>query len=366
LRDFANIKRIVVKIGTNTLSRDGRIDIDYIADVAAQIKQLHGKGLEVLLVSSGAIGMGAGELGLREKVRGIKMRQACAAIGQPLLMHEYHKAFANQGVTIAQVLVTAWVLDNRTSYLNLRNSIETLLRLGCVPILNENDSISTAEIGSAFGDNDTLSALIASKVDADLLILLTDIDRLYTCDPRTNPDAIPISEVAELTAEIENGAGANGSIHSTGGMRTKIAAVKIASNLGCRVVLANGRENGILTRILGGEDVGTIFMPGKRLSNRYRWILNSKPAGTVHIDQGAIDAIKQSKSLLPSGIVKIEGVFKAGSVVMLSDAAKAVTAFSSDQLKEIAGKHSSEIEKRLGKTRRDVVAAPEDIVIIGG
>jgi glutamate 5-kinase len=364
MRNFANIKRVVVKIGTNTLSKDGRIDIDYIADIAAQIKRLHDKGLEVLLVSSGAIGMGAGELGLQGKVRGIKMRQACAAIGQPLLMHEYHKAFANEGITIAQVLVTAWVMDNRTSYLNLRNSIETLLRLGCVPILNENDSISTAEIGSAFGDNDTLSALIASKVDADLLILLTDIDRLYTCDPRKNPDAKPISAVTELTAEIENGAGENGSTHSTGGMRTKIAAVKIASNLGCRVIFANGREKQVLPRILEGEDIGTVFMPSRRLSNRHRWILNSQPAGTIHIDEGAVRAIRQNKSLLPSGITKVEGMFKAGSVVMLSDAAKAVTAFSSDELKEIAGRHSSEIAKQLGQTRRDVVATPDDIVVI--
>ncbi|MFI4913352.1 MAG: glutamate 5-kinase [Sedimentisphaeraceae bacterium JB056] len=364
MRNFSNIKRVVVKIGTNTLSKDGHIDIEYIANIASQIKQLHDKGLEVLLVSSGAIGMGAGELGLKDKVQGIKMRQACAAIGQPLLMHEYHKAFKNEGITIAQVLVTAWIMDNRTSYLNLRNSIETLLRLGCVPILNENDSISTAEIGSAFGDNDTLSALIASKVDADLLVLLTDIDRLYTADPKVDPSATPISAVTELTAEIENGAGENGSTHSTGGMKTKIAAVKIASNLGCRVVLANGRETSILPRIINGEDIGTVFMPSRRLSNRHRWILNSKPAGTIHIDDGAVKAIMQNKSLLPSGITKIDGVFKAGSVVKLSDAAKAVTAFSSDQLKTIAGKHTSEIQKQLGDVQRDVVAIPEDIVIL--
>ena len=364
MRNFSSIKRVVVKIGTNTLSSGGCIDIDYIATVAEQVQQLLDGGLEVVIVSSGAIGMGAGELGLKGKVRKIKLRQACAAIGQPLLMHEYHKAFTARGIKIAQVLLTAWVLDNRTSYLNLRNSIETLLQLGCVPILNENDSISTAEIGSAFGDNDTLSALVASKIDADLLILLTDIDRLYTADPRKNANALPISAVEKLTAEIESGAGENGSTHSTGGMKTKIAAVKIASNSGCRVVLANGREPKVLQRILGGEDLGTVFMPARRLSNRDRWILNSKPAGVIHIDEGAISAIKQNKSLLPSGITSVEGVFAAGSVVMVSGAAKAVTAFGSEELRAIAGKHSKDIKNYLSSARRGIVAVPEDIVLL--
>ncbi len=365
MRNFSKIKRVVIKIGTNTLSKGGKIDIEYLQSVAMQVSRLHEKKLEVMIVTSGAIGMGAGELGCKDKVRGIKMRQACAAIGQPLLMHEYHQAFKARGVTIAQVLLTADVMDKRTSYLNLRNSIETLLRLGCVPILNENDSISTAEIGSAFGDNDTLSALVASKIDADLLILLTDIDCLYTADPRTNPDAKPIKAVTEITAEIENGAGENGSTHSTGGMKTKITAVKIASNSGCRVVLANGKEPMVLPRILDGEDIGTVFIPARRLSNRSRWILNSKPAGVIHIDAGAVEAIKNHKSLLPSGITKVEGVFGAGSVVMLSTTAKAVTNFSSDELHNIAGKHTSEIKKHLGPDRRDVVAIPEDIVLMG-
>lgn len=364
MRNFTNIKRVVVKIGTNTLSIGGKINVEYIRTIALQVQKLKAKGLEVMIVTSGAIGMGAGELGFKDKVRGIRMRQACAAIGQPLLMHQYNEAFKAIGITIAQVLLTAEVLDNRKSYLNLRNSIETLLRLGCVPILNENDSISTAEIGSAFGDNDTLSALVASKIDADLLILLTDIDCLYTADPRTNPDAKPIKAVTEITAEIENGAGENGSAHSTGGMKTKIAAMKIASNSGCRVVLANGKEPDVLPKILSGKDIGTVFIPRRRLSNRSRWILHSTPAGIIHIDQGAKEAIKKHKSLLPSGITNIEGTFGVGSVVMLSDIAKAVTGFSSDELSSIAGKHSSEIKSKLGNSRRDVVATPEDIVLL--
>jgi glutamate 5-kinase len=294
----------------------------------------------------------------------MKMRQACAAIGQPLLMAEYRKAFARHNVTVAQVLLTAEVLDNRKTYLNLRNSIESLLRLGVVPILNENDSVSTAEIGTAFGDNDKLSALVASKIDADLLIMLSDIDALYDKDPRKHPDAQPIPTVFEITQDILQSAGGAGTALGTGGMKSKIAAAKVAANAGCRIVLANGRLENVITRIIAGEQLGTVFMPKRKLSNRSRWILNSTPAGTIRIDDGALCAVKNRKSLLPSGIVSVEGVFEAGDVVMLNNQAKAVTTLSSSQLKTLAGKHSTEIKKLLGPRHRDVVATPEDIVLI--
>jgi glutamate 5-kinase len=301
---------------------------------------------------------------LTGKIKDIKMRQACAAIGQPLLMAEYRKSFLRYGVTVAQVLLTADVLNNRKTYLNLRNSIETLLNLSVVPILNENDSVSTEEIGSAFGDNDRLSALVASKMDADLLIMLTDIDALYDKDPRRFADAKPIPAVFEITEEIAQTAGGKGSEFSTGGMKTKIEAAKIASNAGCRMVLANGRLKNVIGRIIAGEEIGTIFMPKRKLSNRARWILNSAPAGVIHIDDGAMQAVRNHKSLLPSGIKSVEGVFEAGCVVMLNDKAKAVTNFSSSQLKTLAGRHSSEIKKLLGPGHRDVVAIPEDIVFL--
>ncbi|MHC4464396.1 MAG: glutamate 5-kinase, partial [Planctomycetota bacterium] len=320
-------------------------------------------GRQVVIISSGAIGMGLGQLDT-EKARDIKMRQACAAIGQPLLMAEWRKSFLRYGVTVAQVLLTAEVLNNRKTYLNLRNSIETLLKLSVVPVLNENDSVSTDEIGSAFGDNDKLSALVASKIDADLLIMLSDIDALYDRNPRKFADARPIPAVFEITDDIMRTAGGKGSKHGTGGMKTKIEAAKIAANAGCRIVLADGRLKNVIGRIIAGEEIGTVFLPKRKLSNRARWILNSTPAGTINIDAGAMAAVEKRKSLLPSGVVSVQGSFEVGSVVMLNDNAKAVTNLGSTQLKALAGKHSSEIRKILGPKHRDVVAIPEDIIFI--
>ena len=294
----------------------------------------------------------------------MKMRQACAAVGQPLLMQEYRKAFGRYGITVAQVLVTAEVLNNRKTYLNLRHSLDTLAKMGVLAILNENDSVSTDEIGSAFGDNDKLSALIASKVDADLLIMLSDIDALYDKDPRRSKNAKPITTVYEITSQIVRAAGKRGSSRAVGGMKTKIEAAMIASYAGCRMVLADGRARDVIRRIMAGRDIGTIFMPKRKLGNRARWILNSRAAGTVTIDDGAIKAVSRRKSLLPSGIASITGSFEAGAVVMLNDVAKAVTNFSSAELKTIAGKHTTQIRAILGKTRRDVVASPEDIVFL--
>ena len=363
-RNFDKSNRIVIKIGTATLSKDGLVDTRYFRKLAKQVSDLVKHGRQVLLVTSGAIGMGAGVMQMDGPVTGIKTRQACAAIGQPLLMQEYRQAFKRFGINVAQVLVTAEVLNNRKTYLNLRASVDTLLKLGVVPILNENDSVSTAEIGTAFGDNDSLSALVASKVDADLLIILSDIDNLYTKDPRKYNDAKPVGIVYEITDEIIKSAGSRGSTHATGGMKTKINAAIIASSAGCRIVLANGREKDVISKIIDGKNIGTLFMPRRRLGNRKRWILNSEHAGVIHVDQGAVNAIQKKKSLLPSGIVKVEGDFKTGSVVMINLVAKAVTNFSSEELATIAGKHSSEIRKILGSSRRDVVAIPEDIVFL--
>jgi glutamate 5-kinase len=366
MRNFSKTKKIVIKIGTNTLTRQGTNEIDtgYIRQIAGQINALLKSGKQVVIVTSGAIGMGAGQLKLTGKVKEMEMRQACAAIGQPLLMAEYKKYFARFDITVAQVLLTADVLNNRKTYLNLRNSIETLLKLGVVPILNENDSISTEEIGSAFGDNDRLSALVASKIDADLLIMLSDIDALYDKDPRKFPDAKPIHAVFGITEEIVRNAGDSGSKHATGGMKTKIAAAKIASDAGCRLVLTDGRVKNVITRIIEGRQIGTIFMPKRKLCNRSRWILNSVAAGVINIDDGAMKAVRNHKSLLPSGILSIKGTFEPGCVVMLNNNAKAVTNFSSSQLKTLAGKHSREIKDLLGPGHRDVISIPEDIVMI--
>ena len=364
MRNFENIKRIVIKIGTSTLSKGDGVDTAYVGRVARQISELLKSDKQVLIITSGAIGMGSGQLNLAGKTKDMKMRQACAAIGQPLLMAEYRRAFLKYDITTAQVLLTAEVLNNRRTYLNLQNSIETLLKLGVVPVLNENDSVSTEEIGSAFGDNDRLSALVASKIDADLLIMLSDIDALYDKDPKKYKDAKPIHAVYEITKEIEKTAGGKGSRYATGGMKTKIEAAKIASSAGCRIVLVDGRVKNVINRIIAGDEIGTVFMPKRKLGNRSRWILNSTSSGTIIIDAGAMRAVKNRKSLLPSGIAGIKGRFEAGSVVMLNDSAKAVSSFSSSELKTLAGKHSTEIRKLLGAGRRDVVAIPEDIVLI--
>ena len=364
MRNFSNAKRIVVKIGTNILTKDSGVDAGYVRQVARQISELIKTGRQVVVVSSGAIGMGCGHLEQAGKVKNVKMRQAYAAIGQPLLMAEWRKSFLRYGVTVAQVLLTSEVLNNRKTYLNLRNSIETLLKLGVVPVLNENDSVSTDEIGSAFGDNDKLSALVASKIDADVLIMLSDIDALYDKDPRKSVEAKAIHAVYEITEDIVQSAGGRGSGLGTGGMKTKIEAAKIAADAGCRMVLGNGRMKNIVGRIMTGEEIGTVFMPRRKLSNRSRWILNNAAAGVIHIDEGAMRAVKNHKSLLPSGVLSVKGTFEAGAVVMLNDNAKAVTNLSSTQLRALAGKHSSEIRKSLGPKHRDVVVIPEDIVFL--
>jgi len=364
MRDFDKTRRVVIKIGTSTLTKETGIDAAYVRRIAGQVAALLEMGKQVLIITSGAIGMGAGQLNLVDKVKGTKLRQACAAIGQPLLMQEYRKAFLQHDVTVAQVLLTAEVISNRKTYLNLRNAIETLLELGVVPILNENDSVSTAEIGTAFGDNDKLSALVASKIDADLLIMLTDIDALYDKNPAKDESAQPISTVFEITDEIIRNAGGSGSRHATGGMKTKLEAARIAANAGCRLVLANGRAENVVGRIMAGDEIGTIFLPKRKLSNRARWILNSKPAGTIYIDEGAVEALRRRKSLLPSGVTAVEGAFDVGDVVLLNDVAKAVASIASAQLAELAGRHSTEIKKLLGPDHRDVVALPEDIVFL--
>jgi glutamate 5-kinase len=362
--EFSGVNRIVIKIGTNLLSKNHAVDTDYLRGMTGQIAGLVRAGKQILIVTSGAVGMGAGELGISEKITSVKMRQACASIGQPLLMKEYRELFAEYGIHTAQILLTREVLSNRKSYLNLRGSVETLLSLGVVPVFNENDSISTAEIGNAFGDNDRLSALIASKVDAGLLILLTDIDALYDANPRENPEAQPIRLVSRVTDEILAFAGAAGSAFSTGGMKTKVLAAHIAGRAGCRMVLAHGREENVLERILAGEEIGTLFLAQEKLANRERWILHSTPQGTISVDEGAISAMRQHKSLLPSGIHEVTGVFAAGDVVAVNDAAKIVTGLSSAEIKSLMGRHSSEIRKMLGEGKRDVVARPEDIVFL--
>ncbi|MCF7945247.1 MAG: glutamate 5-kinase [Spirochaetia bacterium] len=367
-RDFSRIKRVVIKIGTNLLSCDeGGADIEFMKNIVEQVYKLSAQNYQVVLVSSGAIGIGAGELKISQRLTSIKMRQACASIGQPILMQYYTNFFKKFGLVASQLLLTREVLNNRKSFLNIRNSFETLIELGSIPICNENDSVSTAEIGNAFEDNDKLSALIASKIDADLLILLTDIDGLYSGNPKTDPDAELIYQVDAIDETIKSYAGSElgrGSTFSTGGMKTKISAAEIASQAGCATIIAQGKEDSILQRIIAGDPAGTFFVPKEKKSQRIRWILNTQAKGKLLVDEGAVSALRRNKSLLPSGIKKVEGIFQVGEVVAINNVAKAVTSFNSTELELLNGCHTKEIAVKLGEGHRDEVARPEDIAFL--
>jgi glutamate 5-kinase len=359
-------RRVVIKIGTQTISAaDGPgVDTEYLRGIAASVASLRSRGIQVLLVSSGAIGMGARALGLTQRSQSITMRQACASIGQPLLMQSYREAFLAHNLVTAQVLVTRDLFNHRESFNNLRNSVEKLLKLGAVPIINENDSISTEEIGRAFGDNDQLSAHVASKVDAELLILLSDVEGLYDRNPRQYEDASLIPYVSEVEDRHRDSARGKGSAHSTGGMATKLLAVETARDAGCRVVLAHGRKPDIIRNIIDGKRVGTLFESATAIRQRSRWIKNAEPSGEIIVDDGALDAILNHRSLLPRGIIRVEGVFPRGSVVLVNRRVKLITSFDSGDLLRIIGRHSGEIPGILGEGSPDIIARPEDMYIL--
>ncbi len=363
-RNLNNIKRVVVKVGTALISNKDGIVLEKINDVVKGIVELRALGISVLLVTSGAVGLGAKELKLPNKVKTVVMRQTCASIGQPILMSHYREAFSAHGVVCAQVLITKTELNDRKTFVNLKNSVTSLLDNGVVPIFNENDSVSTDEVGTAVGDNDRLSAFVASKIDAQLLILLTDIDGLYTKDPKVDKEAHIIHEVEAITDDIMKSAGKAGSMHSTGGMKTKLLAARIASYAGCATVIASGEEPSILSSIIKGERVGTYFAPLKRMHQRPRWILNTAPSGTIWIDDGAVEALKNHKSLLPSGIIRVEGTFAAGEVVMINKIAKAVPYYNSSEIIEKIGSNSKGDMSISKKGRADVIFRPEDIMFI--
>lgn len=368
MRNFGKIRRIVVKVGTNLLSSSSGVDRDRIKSIVRQISVLRKKGFEVMLVSSGAVGLGAKAIGHLTPVKHIPLKQACASIGQPMLMREYEEEFSSFGILCSQVLITRSSLNNRTSYKNLRESVGTLLDLGVVPIFNENDVVSTAEIGNVFGDNDRMSAYCASKMDAELLILLTDIDGVYTGNPKTDKNAFMLKEIEEITPEIFSYAKGAGSTFSTGGMKTKLLAAEIAQKGGCGTIIASGYEKDAILRIMDGEEIGTYILPTERLKQRERWILNTPSLGSIEIDDGAVKAILYDhKSLLPKGIIGVEGVFLNGDVIDVKNSkgeviAKAITNFKFAEIALIMGKDSKDIPDIIGGGHK-VVFRPEDMVI---
>lgn len=369
MRDFSEFKKVVVKVGTNLITKDNGIDEARIVDLCRQIAALRNKGYQVILVSSGAVGLGAKELGHGKKIAYIPMRQACAAIGNPILMSYYRKAFGIYDTICAQVLLTRRDLNNRTTYNNLRASVSTLLALGVVPVFNENDVVAnTNEIGEIFGDNDRMSAMIASKIDADLLILLTDIDGVYTANPKSDENAVFIPEIEHVDREIMGYAKGAGSTFSTGGMKTKLMAAQIASMALCGTIIASGYERDSLIRIMEGEQVGTYIHPEKKLTQRQRWIINNSHVGSIMVDRGAVGALKAKKSLLPSGVVGVVGVFEAGDVVAIMDTdgkvfAKAVPYFNSTDIALMKGLSTQEAAKAVSRAHIDCLFRPEDLVL---
>lgn len=377
-KQFLNdVNKIVIKIGTSSITKKGcddtkencSIDPTFMESIAAQVSELRKHGKEAILVSSGAIGVGLYELGIAPKPREIPIRQAAAAVGQSILMQYWSEAFSKYGMKVAQILLTYDFYSDRVSYLNLRNSISTLLEYGVVPIINENDCTCTNEIEAIFGDNDKLSAMVASKIDADLLIILSDIDGLFDKNPKTHDDARLLPLVERITPEIESYGGDPTSFKGVGGMRTKIKAAKICSMAGCHVLIANSEIKDVVLNILSGEEIGTLFLAERHIQkNRARWIILARASGTVRVDAGAKTAVIGKNSLLPAGIVGVEGSFDRGDVVKLECEgrvfAKGITDYTSEELLKVKGAHTNEIEGILGYKNYDNVIKKENIGIL--
>ncbi len=363
-------RRIVVKVGSSLLTDGGRaLDRRFIGILAAEIDALRREGREVALVTSGAVAAGVGALGIA-RPREIRMKQAAAAVGQSRLMHAYEEAFGALGVQVAQVLVTHDDLANRRRFLNARNTLSALFELEVVPVFNENDTVVVEEI--KVGDNDNLSSLVASLIGAELLVILSDIEGLFDADPRSNSQAKRIPFVPRIDARITRLAGGSGSAAGTGGMVTKLEAARKAAAYGIPTVIAQGMTEKVLTRIVGGEDIGTLFSAtGDRLAGRKHWIAFSvKPTGRLVVDSGAVKALREGKrSLLPSGILRAEGKFARGDALAVCDEsgqefARGLSDYGTDEVLRIAGKQSSEIENILGYKYSDVVIHRDDLVML--
>ncbi len=364
------MNRIVIKVGTSSLAyKTGKLNLACIEQLVRQIADLFNQGREVILVTSGAIGAGAGKLGLKRRPRSIPEKQACAAVGQGMLLHMYEKLFAEYGITVGQVLLTREDFADRRRFLNARNTLRALLRFGVLPIINENDTVAVEEI--KFGDNDHLSALVAGLMDCELLIMLTDTEGLYTANPRVDPDARLLSEVDEITPDIERLAGPPGTNLGTGGMASKLHAARVAAHSGVAVVIARATTENVIRRVLNGEEIGTVFRPAEaRMEQRKQWIAYSAAVrGRIIVDAGAARALLENgKSLLPSGVVACEGSFEMGNTVSIVDPegneiARGITNFSSGEIDRIKGHKTGEINDILGYKAYEEVVHRNNMVL---
>jgi glutamate 5-kinase len=363
-------RRLVVKIGSSILVDETRGEIrrDWLETLTDDVARLHKGGCEVVLVSSGAIRLGRTHFKLAPGPLKLEESQAAAATGQIQLAHAYQEALARHGITVAQVLLTLDDSEERRRYLNARQTMATLLAMKAVPVINENDTVATDEI--RFGDNDRLSARVAEMISADTLVLLSDIDGLYTGDPRLDASARFIPEIREITPAIEAMGGSAASELSNGGMATKLIAGRIAMAAGCRMAIADGRAVGALGALIDGKARCSWFLPeGSPLSARKKWIKGSlKTAGALLVDDGAVRALSAGKSLLPAGVTSIEGEFKRGDVVDVKDRAgrllaRGLVAYAADDARRIAGRKSAEIEHLLGFRGRDEMVHRDDLVV---
>jgi glutamate 5-kinase len=365
--------RLTLKVGSALMvASDGTADEAWMQGLAQDVAALMGAGKKVMIVSSGAVGLGRHYLGLKTKKLTLDQKQAAAAAGQPILMRAWDTVFAAQGLKVAQVLLTREDTEKRHRWLNARETVDTLLNLGVVPIVNENDTVATEEI--RYGDNDRLAARAAQLMRAECLVLLSDVDGLYTADPRKDKTARHISVVDALTPEIEAMAGGANTAagFGTGGMATKLAAAKIAGSAGCSTLIAHG---GVVRPLLSlGPDGGakhTLIKPQSNLSAAYKaWIAGTvEPAGHVRVDEGAVRALKSGKSLLPSGITAVDGVFEKGdSIAILSpegiEVARGISAYGTDEIALIKGQSSKQIEALLGYSSGDEVIHRDDLVMV--
>jgi glutamate 5-kinase len=374
-RILKEAKRIVLKVGSRLVaSRETGLHTDRIERLAVQLAALKGQGKELVMVSSGAIMCGIEKLGLREYPKSLPMKQAAAAVGQSRLMWAYEKAFEKEGLKVAQILLTRDDLTSRSRFLNSRHTLTALLEFGVIPIINENDTVAVEEI--KFGDNDSLAGLVAHVVDADLLVILSDVAGLYTDDPRTNPQASLIPVVPEVTADVERLAGDTTTFEGTGGMRTKVLAAKNAASYGVATVIMGGERmeelGALFEGIDEGIDIGTLFLPKEQqLNSRKHWIAHTlKAKGQLVLDDGAVEAlVRRGKSLLPSGIKAVRGEFEAGDSVACLDPlgreiAKGLVNYSSQAIAKIMGLKTTEIHRTLGYKDYDEVIHRDNLVIM--
>jgi glutamate 5-kinase len=365
---IAAARRVVIKIGSALLvdGDTGRVRRDWLRGLAEDVATLRGRGKDVVLVSSGSIALGRRVLGLPEAALPLEQSQAAAAVGQIRLAQAYEEVLAPHGITTAQVLVTLEDSENRRRYLNSRRTLGTLLELAVVPIVNENDTVATDEI--RYGDNDRLAAQVASMAGADVLVLLSDVDGLYTADPRRDPTARRLDRVAEITPEILAMAGGAGSALSRGGMRTKILAAQVAVRAGCAMAIAEGAPVRPIAALEAGAPCTWFAPEGDPRAARKRWISGMKPRGRIVVDAGAVGALGRGKSLLPAGVTAIEGSFSRGDPVEIADAdgtvvAKALAGYDAREARIIMGHRSARIAELLGHPGRAALVHRDDMAL---